>query len=78
MLPVGRSTPQENQQVSGLCTVLEPYRLITDVMADTPARVKGAVSAFTDIGADELILHPTVGDAEVITRLAEIALLPVG
>ena len=50
-------------------------RLITDGVSDGPARVKETVAAFADIGADELILSPTVGDIEEITRLAEIVLL---
>ena len=51
--------------------------LVTDGMSDGPTRVKETVAAFADIGADELILNPTVRDIEEITRLAEIVLLPV-
>jgi alkanesulfonate monooxygenase SsuD/methylene tetrahydromethanopterin reductase-like flavin-dependent oxidoreductase (luciferase family) len=49
-------------------------RLITGGVAAGPAEVKETVAAFADIGADELILNPTVGDPEEITRLAEIVL----
>ncbi|HSZ41422.1 MAG TPA: hypothetical protein VK817_15815 [Trebonia sp.] len=43
-------------------------------MAADPARVKEVVGAFAGIGADELILNPTVGDTDEIARLAEIVL----
>lgn len=49
-------------------------RLITDGVAAGPERVKDTVAAFADLGADELILNPTVGDPEEITRLADIVL----
>lgn len=49
-------------------------RLITDGVAAGPERVKDTVAAFADLGADELILNPTVGDPEEITRLAGIVL----
>jgi hypothetical protein len=49
-------------------------RLITDGLAAGPAQVKETVAAFADIGADELILNPTVGDPEETTRLADIVL----
>jgi alkanesulfonate monooxygenase SsuD/methylene tetrahydromethanopterin reductase-like flavin-dependent oxidoreductase (luciferase family) len=49
-------------------------RLVTEGVAAGPARVKGTVAAFAEIGADELILNPTVGDTEEITRLADIVL----
>ena len=52
----------------------EIARLITNGVAAGPARVKDTVAAFADIGADELILNPTVGDLEEITRLADIVL----
>ena len=54
----------------------EIARLITNGVAAGPARVKDTVAAFADIGADELILNPTVGDLEEITRLADIVLGP--
>ena len=50
----------------------EIARLITGGVAAGPGRVKDTVAAFADIGADELILNPTVGDLEEITRLADI------
>jgi hypothetical protein len=37
-----------------------------------PARVRDTVAEFADIGADELIFNPTVGDPDEITRLAHI------
>jgi hypothetical protein len=52
----------------------EIARLITNGVAAGPARVRDTVAAFADIGADELILNPTVGDLEEITRLADIVL----
>ncbi|MCO5996678.1 LLM class flavin-dependent oxidoreductase [Actinoallomurus rhizosphaericola] len=52
----------------------EVARLITDGMASGPGRVKDAVAAFADIGADELILNPAVGDPDEIDRLADIVL----
>ena len=52
----------------------EIARLITEDVAAGPARVNDTVAAFADIGADELILNPTVGDLEEITRLADIML----
>jgi alkanesulfonate monooxygenase SsuD/methylene tetrahydromethanopterin reductase-like flavin-dependent oxidoreductase (luciferase family) len=47
---------------------------ISEGLAAGPAQVKETVAAFADIGADELILNPTVGDPEEITRLADIVL----
>ncbi len=48
-------------------------RLLAEIMAAGPGQVKDTVMAFTDIGADELIFLPAVGDLEEITRLAAIA-----
>jgi alkanesulfonate monooxygenase SsuD/methylene tetrahydromethanopterin reductase-like flavin-dependent oxidoreductase (luciferase family) len=44
-------------------------RLLAEVMAAGPGQVKDTVTAFADIGADELIFLPTVGDLEDIIRL---------
>lgn len=49
-------------------------RLITEGVAAGPGQVKDAVAAFADIGADELIFNPAVGDLEEIARLADIVL----
>ena len=49
-------------------------RLITDGIAAGPSKIKDTVAAFAGIGADELILNPTVGDPEEISRLADIVL----
>jgi alkanesulfonate monooxygenase SsuD/methylene tetrahydromethanopterin reductase-like flavin-dependent oxidoreductase (luciferase family) len=45
---------------------------IAKEVATGPGEVKDTVAAFADIGADELIFLPTVGDPEEITRLADI------
>ena len=52
----------------------ETARFITGAVAVEPAQIKDTVAAFADIGADELILNPAVGDLEEITRLADIVL----
>jgi len=52
----------------------EIARRITGGIAAGPARVRDTVAAFADIGADELIFNPTVGDPDEITRLAHIVL----
>jgi alkanesulfonate monooxygenase SsuD/methylene tetrahydromethanopterin reductase-like flavin-dependent oxidoreductase (luciferase family) len=52
----------------------EVANLVTGAMAAGPGLVKETVAAFADIGADELILNPGVGDLEEITRLADIVL----
>jgi alkanesulfonate monooxygenase SsuD/methylene tetrahydromethanopterin reductase-like flavin-dependent oxidoreductase (luciferase family) len=40
----------------------------------SPDTVKTAVTAFAEIGADELILAPTIDDVDEVTRLAEVVL----
>ena len=52
----------------------EAARLVTGGMAVSPGLVKDTVASFADIGADELILNPAVGDPEEISRLADIVL----
>jgi alkanesulfonate monooxygenase SsuD/methylene tetrahydromethanopterin reductase-like flavin-dependent oxidoreductase (luciferase family) len=52
----------------------EVAHLVTGAMAAGPGLVKDTVAAFADIGTDELILNPTVGDPEEINRLADIVL----
>ncbi|HEX6448723.1 MAG TPA: hypothetical protein VF060_04600 [Trebonia sp.] len=47
---------------------------VSDGVAAGPAQVKETVAAFADVGADELILNPTVGDLDEIDRLADIVL----
>jgi alkanesulfonate monooxygenase SsuD/methylene tetrahydromethanopterin reductase-like flavin-dependent oxidoreductase (luciferase family) len=49
-------------------------RPITDGVSAGPGQVKDTVAAFAGIGADELILNPTVGDTEEIARLAGLVL----
>jgi alkanesulfonate monooxygenase SsuD/methylene tetrahydromethanopterin reductase-like flavin-dependent oxidoreductase (luciferase family) len=66
----GRANVWDYYSISGD----EVARLITDGVAAGPARIKEAVAAFADLGADELILNPTVGNPEEITRLADIVL----
>jgi alkanesulfonate monooxygenase SsuD/methylene tetrahydromethanopterin reductase-like flavin-dependent oxidoreductase (luciferase family) len=66
----------------GLANVYDYYsisgeqvaRLITDAVATSPTRIKDTVAAFADLGADELILNPTVGNLDEITRLANLVL----
>jgi alkanesulfonate monooxygenase SsuD/methylene tetrahydromethanopterin reductase-like flavin-dependent oxidoreductase (luciferase family) len=66
----------------GLANVYDYYsisgeqiaRLITDAVSTGPTRIKETVAAFAELGADELILNPTVGDLEEITRLADVVL----
>jgi alkanesulfonate monooxygenase SsuD/methylene tetrahydromethanopterin reductase-like flavin-dependent oxidoreductase (luciferase family) len=48
--------------------------LVTDGVATGPGQVKDAVAAFAEIGADEMILNPTVADIDEITRLADLVL----
>jgi alkanesulfonate monooxygenase SsuD/methylene tetrahydromethanopterin reductase-like flavin-dependent oxidoreductase (luciferase family) len=66
----GRSNVWDYYSISGD----EVARLITGAVAAGPGPVKDTVAAFADIGADELILNPTVGDLEEITRLADLVL----
>jgi alkanesulfonate monooxygenase SsuD/methylene tetrahydromethanopterin reductase-like flavin-dependent oxidoreductase (luciferase family) len=47
-------------------------RLVTGGLVAGPGQVKDTVAAFADIGADELIFNPAVGDLDEITRLADI------
>jgi alkanesulfonate monooxygenase SsuD/methylene tetrahydromethanopterin reductase-like flavin-dependent oxidoreductase (luciferase family) len=47
-------------------------RRIAEGVATGPGQVKDTAAAFADIGADELIFLPTVGDLQEITRLADI------
>jgi alkanesulfonate monooxygenase SsuD/methylene tetrahydromethanopterin reductase-like flavin-dependent oxidoreductase (luciferase family) len=49
-------------------------RFIADAVSTGPARIKETVAAFAELGADELIFNPTVGDLEEITRLADVVL----
>lgn len=66
----GRSNVWDYYSITGE----EVARLITDGVAAGPGQVKDTVAAFAGIGADELILNPTVGDTEGITRLADLVL----
>jgi alkanesulfonate monooxygenase SsuD/methylene tetrahydromethanopterin reductase-like flavin-dependent oxidoreductase (luciferase family) len=47
---------------------------ITGGVATDPGAVKDAVAAYADIGATDLVFHPTVGALDEIARLAEIVL----
>ena len=49
-------------------------RFFADAVSVGPDEIKRTVASFADIGADELILNPAVGDLEEISRLAEIVL----
>ena len=66
----GRANVWDYYSISGD----EVARLVTGAMAAGPGLVKDTVAAFADIGTDELILNPTVGDLEEINRLADIVL----
>jgi alkanesulfonate monooxygenase SsuD/methylene tetrahydromethanopterin reductase-like flavin-dependent oxidoreductase (luciferase family) len=66
----GRSNVWDYYSITGE----EVARLITDGVAAGPGQVKDTMAAFAGIGADELILNPTVGDTEGITRLADLVL----
>lgn len=52
----------------------ELVSLVLDGVLAGPEQIKDAVTAFAGIGADELLLNPTVGDTKEITRLADIVL----
>jgi len=43
-------------------------------MAVGPRAIKDTVAAFSDVGADELIFSPGVGDLDEVTRLADTVL----
>jgi alkanesulfonate monooxygenase SsuD/methylene tetrahydromethanopterin reductase-like flavin-dependent oxidoreductase (luciferase family) len=47
---------------------------IAQAVRTTPETVKEGISAFADIGADELILNVTTDNIDEVTRLAEIVL----
>ena len=47
-------------------------RHLAEGVATGPRQLAQTVAAFADIGADELIFVPTVGDIEEVTRLADI------
>jgi len=38
----------------------------------TPEAVRETIAGFREIGADELIFHPTIDDVDDVARLAEI------
>lgn len=44
---------------------------IANAVLSTPEAIKEAIQAFTSIGADELILWPTIADLDQVDRLAE-------
>jgi alkanesulfonate monooxygenase SsuD/methylene tetrahydromethanopterin reductase-like flavin-dependent oxidoreductase (luciferase family) len=67
---LGRSNVWDYYSITGE----EIARLVTDGVAAGSEKIKDTVAAFANIGADELILNPTVGDIGEITRLAEIVL----
>lgn len=46
--------------------------VISSRLANTPQKVKDALSAYAEIGVDELILWPCIADLDQITRLAEL------
>jgi alkanesulfonate monooxygenase SsuD/methylene tetrahydromethanopterin reductase-like flavin-dependent oxidoreductase (luciferase family) len=49
-------------------------QMVVNGMNATPDAVRGAVKAFGDIGADELILNPTTDEIDDVSRLADIVL----
>ena len=49
-------------------------RLISGAVPVTPGQIEATVTAFADIGADELIFNPTVGDLQEIDHLADLVL----
>jgi hypothetical protein len=46
--------------------------LAASAVCDTPAKVKEAISAFSDLGADALVFNCGTDDVEEIKRLADI------
>lgn len=50
----------------------ETARMVAGSVLTAPEAIKGALSAFADAGADELVLDPTIGDPEQVDRLAEV------
>ncbi len=46
--------------------------VISHRLANTPRKVQDAIKAYSDIGVDELILWPCIGELEQIERLAEL------
>lgn len=45
---------------------------IAKAVLNTPEAIKGAIQQFEGIGADELILWPTIADPDQVDRLAEV------
>ena len=66
----GRANVWDYYSVSGE----EIAGLISGGVAGGPGQVKETVAAFADLGADELILNPAVGDIDEIDRLSDIVL----
>jgi len=46
--------------------------LVAANVSDTPEKVRAAIAAFEEIGADELILNPATDDIDDLDRLADI------
>ncbi|GAA4195467.1 LLM class flavin-dependent oxidoreductase [Streptosporangium oxazolinicum] len=46
---------------------------VVENMLTTPERIRDAITAFTDLGADEVILYCWARDADQIDRLADVA-----
>jgi alkanesulfonate monooxygenase SsuD/methylene tetrahydromethanopterin reductase-like flavin-dependent oxidoreductase (luciferase family) len=66
----GRSAVADYYSLGGKETVDS----IVSAMRTSPAAVQEAVTAFRDLGADELILNPTLDDPDEISRLADLVL----
>ena len=45
---------------------------IVQAILDTPEAIKGAIQGYASVGADEVILWPTVGELDQIDRLADV------
>jgi len=52
----------------------EVVRMLTNGMATGQGPVKDTVAAFADLGVDELIFSPSVGDVDEVSRLADTVL----
>lgn len=49
-------------------------KVVVDNLARTPEQVREVVKSFEAIGAEELILNPTIDDPDEVERLAEVVL----
>jgi hypothetical protein len=52
----------------------EIARMMANGVATGPGPIKDRVAAYADLGVDELIFSPSVGDVDEISRLADTVL----